>query len=331
MKEKYSAVILLGGNSTRMGSPKYQLEYQGKSFVKHIAKQIPLTNIKYSVHQYVEELDHQLQIVDDVDFQIGPIGGIYTALKQASSEFVIIVSCDVPLINQNIFNHLIAQSAITNKTTIATVNKRVMPTVGIYKKDDLGIIKQAIENQDYKLMNLLSKLDLSYCEFTASQAKYLVNINNQEQYKKLMPPPVICISGFKNSGKTTLMVELIKKLRADNKSVCAIKHDGHDFELLNDVDSNNFFNNGADQVLLYSDYKHLTMSYAHIDINQYIKQVSAIDVILIEGLKEDNFRKIVIEDDEIVPANNRILTVNRQSRNQIEMIYKHVLKELNDR
>ena len=43
-------------------------------------------------------------------------------------------------------------------------------------------------------------------------------------------PFIFAISGYKNSGKTTLITKLIPELKQRGYRVAVIKHDGHDFE-----------------------------------------------------------------------------------------------------
>ena len=50
-------------------------------------------------------------------------------------------------------------------------------------------------------------------------------------YQNLTVRPVLFgVAGDKNTGKTTLMEELIRRLTNRGWKVAAIKHDGHDFE-----------------------------------------------------------------------------------------------------
>jgi len=43
--------------------------------------------------------------------------------------------------------------------------------------------------------------------------------------------PIISVAGISNSGKTTLIVKLIKELKVRGFRVATIKHSHHDFEL----------------------------------------------------------------------------------------------------
>ena len=46
-----------------------------------------------------------------------------------------------------------------------------------------------------------------------------------------MAPPIICIVGKKQSGKTTFMEKLVPELMALGISVGTIKHDAHSFDM----------------------------------------------------------------------------------------------------
>ena len=43
-------------------------------------------------------------------------------------------------------------------------------------------------------------------------------------------PAVVAVSGVKNSGKTTLIIEMLPYLTEKGLRVAVIKHDGHSFE-----------------------------------------------------------------------------------------------------
>ena len=43
-------------------------------------------------------------------------------------------------------------------------------------------------------------------------------------------PQIFAISGVKNSGKTTLITQILPILSGQGLAVATIKHDGHDFD-----------------------------------------------------------------------------------------------------
>lgn len=120
--------------------------------------------------------------------------------------------------------------------------------------------------------------------------------------------PVLGIVATKsNSGKTTLLEKLILSLAEQHIRVSVVKHVHHDFDLDSPgKDSFRFRKAGSIQVMLASE-KRWGLLAEHSDSSRYpdldylIGQMdlSAIDLVLVEGLKESNFPKIevTLEDE----------------------------------
>ncbi len=110
---------------------------------------------------------------------------------------------------------------------------------------------------------------------------------------------IIAISGFKNSGKTTIIQNIIPLLKLHGLKIATIKHDGHDFEP--DVPNTDTFKHrksGASGVAIFSDNKLMvTKEIEHsktIEIAEIIKYFDDSDIILLEGFKNSNFDKLEI-------------------------------------
>ena len=101
-------------------------------------------------------------------------------------------------------------------------------------------------------------------------------------------PFVFAVSGYKNTGKTTLLAGLIPELRERGYKVAVIKHDGHDFE--SDVpgtDSYCFQKAGAYGTAVYSSRRMMvTKEYYEPDEKLLMEAFGEADIILIEGLKQ---------------------------------------------
>lgn len=101
-----SAVILAGGESSRMGQDKGLMRLQGKTMVEHVADRFAAANqlLINSDNDEYEKLGFDL-ISDihhpDVAKQAGPLMGIYSGLKLAKHDWVIFSPCDTPFIPQN--------------------------------------------------------------------------------------------------------------------------------------------------------------------------------------------------------------------------------------
>ncbi len=328
--ELITSVILIGGESKRFGSPKYQAIINGATFLAHIEQALSPLTIKYSVHRPLSNIPIELQIIDD-NLRIGPINGIYNSLANANSKFVLVTSCDLPLLTTELVHHIVGQAVITNKTTIPIIDGYPMPTFAVYKQSDVAVFKQAIANQNYKLVDVLKAID--YTAYTVPQhlKPCLTNVNTKRDLQKLHSPFIFTVSGFKNSGKTTLISKLITKYKQQNYRVAVLKHDGHDFVIPGDTDTGKFIHDGSDLTTVYSNTKYQTTTTAQFELNRWLQQAANFDVVIIEGMKDSPYPKIVIENEQPVPATNRLMTINANTRNDIDDIFTVLRKAENER
>ncbi|HSP21922.1 MAG TPA: molybdopterin-guanine dinucleotide biosynthesis protein B [Planococcus sp. (in: firmicutes)] len=111
---------------------------------------------------------------------------------------------------------------------------------------------------------------------------------------------ILQIVGFKNSGKTTLMLELIRLAGASGKTVAAVKHHGH-AEPLDmppaTTDSMRFFNGGAEASIVYGGgviQQHIRKKEAAVEELVAMAAIAETDFIFIEGFKDAPYEKIVL-------------------------------------
>jgi len=108
---------------------------------------------------------------------------------------------------------------------------------------------------------------------------------------------IIQIVGYANSGKTTLIKNLISELQKLGK-VGVVKHLGdHEFNLELEKDTTEFFHAGAN--ISVGIDSHKTMMIIHNNslndmLNILLKQ--NINFVIIEGFKQSSFPKIVLGD-----------------------------------
>ena len=106
---------------------------------------------------------------------------------------------------------------------------------------------------------------------------------------------VISISGFSNSGKTTLIEKIIPLLKEHGLKVAVIKHDGHDFEMDHEgKDTYRFTAAGADTVMISSSSRYARLDETGRSLEKMLDDVKDADVVLVEGYKYADVRKIGI-------------------------------------
>lgn len=141
---------------------------------------------------------------------------------------------------------------------------------------------------------------------------------------------IIQIVGYKNSGKTTLMTHAVSFLKEKGFTVATIKHHGHlgnDITLQNDdVDHMKHFNAGADQSIVQGEtFQQTVTRISKQNLTDIIKESVTIDcnIILVEGFKEEPFKKVVVYRDDsdlemLSKLTNVCFTINLNESNVYE-------------
>lgn len=114
------------------------------------------------------------------------------------------------------------------------------------------------------------------------------------------------ITGWKNSGKTTLIVKLVKTLCARGYSVSTVKHAHHHFDIDQPGrDSYQHREAGAREVLLASGNRwalmHELAAEQEPELSQLLPKLSPVDIVIIEGYKLASHPKLQV----IRAGNNR--------------------------
>ena len=116
---------------------------------------------------------------------------------------------------------------------------------------------------------------------------------------------VFGVTGWKNSGKTTLVANLVEYLTGQGYAVSTVKHAHCDFDI--DKPGSDSFTHreaGARQVLLSSNRRWALMNEmvdsAEPELDELLQHLQPVDLVLVEGFKMGDQPKIQV----VRPANN---------------------------
>lgn len=115
---------------------------------------------------------------------------------------------------------------------------------------------------------------------------------------------LIGVCGFKNSGKTTLVEKLVRKLTGLGYKISTVKHAHHDFDI--DHEGRDSFRHrlaGATEVAVVSQNRFAIMNELRgtepPTLGEILAKLSPCDLVLIEGYKRDNHDKIEVRNLEL--------------------------------
>lgn len=114
-----------------------------------------------------------------------------------------------------------------------------------------------------------------------------------------MSSPVFGITGWKNSGKTTLLTGLVREFTARGLRVSTVKHAHHHFDIdKQDTDSFRHREAGATEVMIVSGKRWALMHELRQEneppLGAALARISACDLILVEGYKRESHPKIEV-------------------------------------
>jgi molybdopterin-guanine dinucleotide biosynthesis protein A len=190
-KEQLTAVILAGGKSERMGEDKAFLDLEGQPFIERILQVVKGLTQEVIVIANTKQYDSLgVSIYPDLIEDCGPVGGIYTAMKIVKTPYLLVLSCDIPLLKGAVLEYLIEES-IPCAANILTTGERWQPLTAIYSSSTLPIFKKALDTKKLKLRSLLSFMNLQTIACPEDLIPCLNNINTPNDLKKVR-------DGYKN-------------------------------------------------------------------------------------------------------------------------------------
>ena len=318
-----SVAILAGGAGLRFGGvEKAFLTYQGRTFIERILAEVAdFDEVLISVCDKLPYAKLGYPLIVDETFRIGPLGGIYTALKACQHDYLFVWAADMPLLKKELILFIMTFISSDYEAIVVQTNDKVHPLCAIYHKSLLPVIKQQIVAENYQLLALLRLVKTKYVPLSYScfPDQTVVNINEPADLQALNSPAVFCVSGVKNSGKTTLVAKLVAIFKEQGYFVGTIKHDGHDFEIdYRGTDTYQYRQAGSDTTLIYS-AKHLALmkKQADVKIAELLTFFSDMDIVIVEGLKNAPLPKIeTVLTESICNPQNLLAVVTAGS-------YKH--------
>lgn len=179
-----TGIILAGGKSSRMGTNKGLQYLCGKPLISYAVQALSglcdTIIISSSSNDY-----HSLgyEVVADVFPGIGPMGGIYSALKQSETEENLVLSCDLPFVSKELLAFILERASGYQVAVPWQGNQHYEPLCGFYSLSVLDQISTFIRKGNYKLPDLFEEIRINKLSVTSELAFYhselFLNVNSK--------------------------------------------------------------------------------------------------------------------------------------------------------
>lgn len=177
------ALILTGGQSTRMGADKFLMEINGKPQYQHLYELLTglglETYLSCSAEQ-VSKLRGAVPVIKDIHEGIGPIGGLAAAITAFPDASWLVVACDlIHLTPESVKVLLDADEANFDVITYQQEGSPFFETTcTIYHPSSYIVVRRTIRNGDYSLQTVLKKSVVK--TIAPADANWLKNANRKE-------------------------------------------------------------------------------------------------------------------------------------------------------
>ena len=165
---KPDAIILCGGKETRFGRSKATAVVAGETVIDRVTKVLALVSDHVIAVTSPEKRDISLGsdtcvVVDEFPHK-GPLGGIYTGLLHARSEFSIVVGCDMPFLNASVLSHLVGLSPGFDAVIPRMRSDMIEPLHAVYSKSCMPAMKAALEADQLSIWHVVKGLHVRFVE-----------------------------------------------------------------------------------------------------------------------------------------------------------------------
>jgi len=169
-----SAFILIGGKSERFGSEKWRANINGKSVLDRIWDGCMYFEERIVIGKEKPKDFKKPFICDQLEIQ-APINGLYTAIQHAEDDWIQLVSCDLPLIDTDVFQILWNTKTQESDAVIPLTNNRHQVTCALYHKRILNYLESAIYENDFSLLSLIKNLKITKVNFNSDKRFWNMN------------------------------------------------------------------------------------------------------------------------------------------------------------
>lgn len=141
-----TAFILAGGKSTRMGTEKAFVEYDGRTLLARALDLARSVTPDVRIVGSPEKFAPFAPVVEDIFRDCGPLAGIHAALQASSCELNLMLAVDTPFVSWAFLQYLISQARGAPEAAVVVPrdNEARQPLCAIYRREFAGAAESAL-------------------------------------------------------------------------------------------------------------------------------------------------------------------------------------------
>lgn len=174
---RYSAIVLAGGKSVRMGEDKAVMDWNGMTLLDHQIEKLHRLGIRDILISGHGTNRDDVRVVEDVYAGCGPLAGLHACLQKARNPACLVLSVDVPLIRISTLEALLRHhEAGSTAVTVLRCGENIEPLIGVYEAAASAKIERILAGGGRSVRRLFDAVDTACFPFTADMGE-LTNCN----------------------------------------------------------------------------------------------------------------------------------------------------------
>ena len=171
-----TGVLLVGGASTRFGSPKALARIDGETFADRAWRLLGETcGERIAVGKRADGLELPFELLDDGTDVRAPIAGVVAGLRAAQNDIAVFLPVDVPRLTRAALDELAAACR-----DVAMPPSGPLP--GAYRQTALPALERALAEGRLSLRAAIDGLDVATVELDET---LLINVNTLDDVRRL--------------------------------------------------------------------------------------------------------------------------------------------------
>jgi molybdopterin-guanine dinucleotide biosynthesis protein A len=178
----FTAVLLAGGKSSRMGQDKAGLMIEGVPLWRRQLATLQATGateILISGRLDGSYAESGFPIMEDMESDLGPLGGIATTIAMARHTLVLVLAIDLPRMTGAFLQSLLPSAPVVPRRV-----DRFEPLAAVYSRNCLEVFQRRLVQHHLSLQSAIHELaergDVSICDVPTVEAPLFDNLNTPE-------------------------------------------------------------------------------------------------------------------------------------------------------
>jgi len=186
----FSGFVLAGGRSSRMGSDKAFLEFNGRTLLARALDLLQRLTPEVYIVGPAAKFAACGPVIEDIYTGRGPLAAIHAALSSSPTELNLMLAVDLPFVTASLLRFIVeCAQAADAMVTVPRIAGGYQPLCAVYRRDFGSLAQAALESGHNKIDALFSAaktrvLEESELRRFAFEAGMFENLNTPEDLRR---------------------------------------------------------------------------------------------------------------------------------------------------